>query len=381
MLHEPVARYLHKYIDKSMKLNIFKTLVLGVLTMGFVACEKDYNKADYDAPLVVPTNLPEVTTGEVELYGVLANITCEMTPVEGANPTNWGLLLSDSKTLSLTGSQMYEGKITETSATFAISGLKENSKYYYCSFVSDGYNVAYGDTLEFETGKTWEVKKTTYDFESKEDADNYLPYRVVLDATQEEVYGPTTVGMLHNYGLGGYVVVCAILDPIAFYERLEANLVTYGVMNAAGFKADFTGSLFPAVTVDVLSNSLFFTGGAAAIGHFDVYVSNEPIENLEGLANAKKIGSSKDGGTEQKLYIANGDAGDPTIHTPMTFSVPKDYWGECYVYIVNKSDYDGTVYGEVNYGIAIRGYAIETTSPPAEETPEEVTPEETPEEV
>lgn len=362
-----------------MKLNIFKTLALGVLTMGFVACETDYDKADYDAPLEASTILPEVTTGDAELFGVLANITCEMTPVEGANPTNWGLLLNTSENLTLAGSAKYEGKITETTATFAISGLQENTKYYYCTFVSDGYNVAYGDTLAFETGKAWEVKKETYDFATAEDADTHMPYRVMLHATDPEALGPTTVGFLHNFGLGGYVVVSAILDPVAFYERMEANLLTFGVMNASGFKCDFTGALFPAVTVDVLSNSLFFQGGGAAIGHFDVYVSNEPINDLYGVAGATKIGSSKDGGTEQKLYIANGDGGDPTIHTPMTFSVPEDFWGECYVYIVNQSDYDGSVYGAVDYGIAIRGYAIETTVEPEEEVvPEEG---ETPEEV
>lgn len=381
MLHEPVARYLHKYIDKSMKLNIFKTLAWGILVMGFVACEKDIDKADYDAPLAGPTILPEVTTGDVELFGVLANITCEMTPVEGANPTNWGLLISENQTLSLAGSQMYEGNIAANSATFAVSGLEENTTYYYRSFVTDGVNATFGETKEFETGKAWTVQTKSYDFATAEKANEYMPYRRILAAADEKAFGPTTVQFLPMYGFTEYVVVSSILDPVAFYESFAAVLASPAVMNAAGFKYDFTGSLFPTVIVDVISNSTFFQDAAEVIGHFDVYVSKEPIEDLDGLAKATKFGSSRDSSPEQKLYVANSSSGNPNIHTPLKFTVPKDFWGECYVYIVNKSDLEGAYFGTPDYGIAIRGYAIETTSPPAEETPEEVTPEETPEEV
>lgn len=364
-----------------MKLNILKTLAWGILAMGFVACEKDIDKADYDAPLAGPTILPEVTTGDVELFGVLANITCEMTPVEGANPTNWGVLVSESKTLSLAGSQMYEGNVAANSATFAVSGLEENTTYYYRSFVTDGVNVTFGETKEFETGKAWLVQTKNYDFETAEMADEYLPYRSMLHATDATAFGPTTVPLLHAYGLSGYVVVASILEPQEFYVNLSAMLASYGVMNATGFKYDFSGTLFPTVSLDVISNSMFFTDSEPVIGHFDVYASNEPIEDLEGLEKATKIGSSKDSNNEQKIYLANAVAGDPTIHTPLKFTLPKEFWGECYLYVVNKSDLDGSVYGTSDYGIAIRGYAIETTSAPVEETPEEVTPEETPEEV
>ena len=49
-----------------MKLNIFKTLALGVLTMGFVACDENFTKADFDAPIAAAGVLPEVTTGDAD---------------------------------------------------------------------------------------------------------------------------------------------------------------------------------------------------------------------------------------------------------------------------------------------------------------------------
>ena len=191
-----------------MKFNIFKTLALGVLAMGFVACDEDFTKADYDAPIVATGILPEVTTGAADAFGESALIQASMTPVEGATITNWGVLVSTSATPTLAGSIKVEGDLATTTKTFAVTGLTDKTHYYYRSFVSDGVSVAYGETKEFTTnGDAWGVQQGYWSFATAADADNYLPYRAILGATHESAYGFTTCNMVNLYGSEFYGVV------------------------------------------------------------------------------------------------------------------------------------------------------------------------------
>ena len=344
-----------------MKLNIFKTLALGVLTMGFVACDEDFTKADYDAPIAAAGVLPTVTTGEAGAFGESAIIDASMTPVEGVTPTNWGVLVSTSAEPTLAGSIKVEGDITKTSQKFAVSGLTDKTHYYYRTFVSDGVSVAYGETKDFTTdGEAWGAEQGYWSFATAAEADAYLPYRAMLGATHSSAYGFTTCNMVNLYGREFYGVVSTMFDPVKLFGQLSGSLATYAVMNAAGFKMDFTGMYFPKVWFDATMIQMYF-GDTEYPGHFDVYVSKEPITDAAGLQSAVKIGSSKGTGKAQELYATNMET---SSKEPMKFDIPMDFWGETYVYIVNTADYTGSM-GEQSYGIVVFGYGVEVTVPKA----------------
>ena len=342
-----------------MKFNIFKTLALGVLAMGFVACDEDFTKADYDAPIVATGILPEVTTGAADAFGESALIQASMTPVEGATITNWGVLVSTSATPTLAGSIKIEGDLATTTKTFAVTGLTDKTHYYYRSFVSDGVSVAYGETKEFTTNSdAWGVQQGYWSFATAADADNYLPYRAILGATHESAYGFTTCNMVNLYGSEFYGVVSTMFDPVKLFGQLSGSLATYAVMNAAGFKMDFTGMYFPKVWFDATMIQMYF-GDTEYPGHFDVYVSKEPITDAAGLQSAVKIGSSKGSSKAQELYATNMET---SAKEPMKFDIPMEYWGDTYVYIVSVADYTGSM-GEQSYGIVVFGYGLEVTTP------------------
>lgn len=347
-----------------MKLNIFKTLALGVLTMGFVACDEDFTKADYDAPIAAAGVLPEATTGDADAFGESALISASITPVEGATATNWGLLVSTNPEPSLAGSIKIEGDIAVPSTTFSVTGLTDKTHYYYRTFVSDGVSVAFGETKEFTTnGEAWASEQGYWSFATAAEADAYLPYRSMLGATHASAAGFTTVSMAALYGQEFYGVASTVFDPLKLFNTLSGSLTTYGVMNAAGFKMDFTGMFFPKVWFDVTMIEMYF-GETTYPGHFDVYVSHNPIETAADLQNAVKIGSSKGAGKAQELYATNQET---SSKEPMKFDVPSEYWGESYVYIVSTADYNGSFSGETSFGVVVFGYGVEVTVPKTEE--------------
>ena len=343
-----------------MKLNIFKTLALGVLTMGFVACDEDFTKAEYDAPIAAAGVLPEATTGDADAFGESALIAASITPVEGAAATNWGVLVSTSAEPTLAGSIKMEGDLATTSKTFAVTGLTDKTHYYYRTFVSDGVSVAYGETKEFTTnGDAWGSEQGYWSFATAAEADAYLPYRAMLNASHSSAAGFTTVSMAALYGQEFYGVASTVFDPLKLFNTLSGSLVTYGVTNAAGFKMNFDGMFFPKVWFDATMIQMYF-GETTYAGHFDVYVSHNPIETAADLQNATKIGSSIGSSKAQELYATNMET---SSKEPMKFDIPMEYWGESYVYIVSTSDYNGVFGGDTSFGIVVFGYGIEVTVP------------------
>jgi len=351
-----------------MKLNIFKTLAWGVLVMGFAACEKDYEKADYDAPLAEAGILPTATTGEVGAFGESAIIDASIEGAEGTAITNWGVLVSTNSEPTLAGSIKVEGDLTKTSQKFAVSGLTDSTTYYYRSFVSDGVGVAYGKTKEFTTnGAAWGVQETYegWGFDSEETANSLFPYRAKLAEVEYqagvEAFGFTACNMINLYKKDFFGLVSTAFDPVTLFATLSAPAAAYAVWNVAGFKVDFSGVYFPKVWYDVTMMQMYF-GDTDYPGHFDVYVSKEPITDMAGLEAAVKIGSSKDAGEAQKLYATNIETDDKKR---MLFDIPMDFWGETYVYISNISDLAG-VMSDPNYGIVVFGRGIQYTAPKAE---------------
>jgi hypothetical protein len=342
-----------------MKLNIFKTLALGVLTVGFVACEKDYEKSDYDAPIAFTSKLPEVVTGDAEPCGVSAIFTCEMTPMEDATTTNWGILVSKSEVPTLASSKKVEASLDQTSIKVALSNLDDLTTYYYRSFASDGYNVVYGETKSFKTDvAAWHNVPRPVSFLTTADADKYMPYRTLLAATHTGAFGPTTVDC-SLVGLPMGAVCATVIDPVALFGTGQATVVTDAVYNLMGFEYDFTGMLFPSVSFDVIMLQLLFNMTDLP-GHFEVYVSDEPIVDEATFEKAVKIGSSTDAGKAQELYATNQET---SSKEPMKFDIPMEYWGESYVYIVSTADYTGDFSGETSFGIVVFGYGIEVTVP------------------
>ena len=341
-----------------MKLNIFKTLALGVLVMGFTACEKDYNKADYDRPLPESTPLPQVATGTAGAFAETAIIDASITPVEGMNIQSWGLLVGANENLTLSSAAiMLEGDADQTSQTFAVSGLTDKTQYYYCTYATNGVDVAYSEIATFTTnGDGWETAEAYVGFATAEEADAYLPYRAILDASHSSAFGFTTVSMFALYEQEFYGVASTLFEPNMLFNELTPKQATITVTNAAGFKMDFTGMYFPKVYFDVEMMQAFF-GATDYPGHFDMYVSNTPIETLEDLEAAVKIGSSKDEGSAQELYVTNMYTSSTD---PIYGEIPMEYWGEAYVYIVNAAVYDAA-YGDPNFGIVIYGYGLEAS--------------------
>ena len=341
-----------------MKLNIFKTLALGVLTMGFVACEVDYEKADYDAPLPSATALTKPTTGTVGAFGESAIIDASITPTEGI--TNWGVLVSTSEEPTLAGSIKVDGDITKTSQKFAVSGLTEGTQYYYRTFVSNSIDIEFGDTQSFTTdGAAWGTEQGYWAFATAAEADAYLPYRAMLDATNASAKPFMTCSMINLYGADFYGVASSVFNPEILFGQLSGSLTTYGVTNAAGFKMNFTGMYFPKVWFDATMIQLYF-GEETYPGHFDVYVSHSPIESAADLQTAVKIGSSKGTTKAHELYVTNMET---TAAAPLKFDIPMEYWDESYVYIVSTSDYYGDFSGEASFGIVVFGYGLEVTVP------------------
>lgn len=341
-----------------MKLNIFNTLALGVLVMGFTACEEDFKKADYDAPLPEATELPAVATGTVGAFAETAIIEGSITPVDGMIPQSWGVLVGTSENLTLTNALvMLEGDAEKTSQTFAVAGLTDKTQYYYCTYATNGVDVAYSEIATFTTnGDAWETAEAYVGFATAEEADAYLPYRAILDASHSSAFGFTTVSMFALYEQEFYGVASTLFEPNMLFNELTPKQATITVTNAAGFKMDFTGMYFPKVYFDVEMMQAFF-GETDYPGHFDMYVSNTPIETLEDLEAAVKIGSSKDEGSAQELYVTNMYTSSTD---PIYGEIPMEYWGEAYVYIVNEAVYDAA-YGDPNFGIVIYGYGLEAS--------------------
>jgi hypothetical protein len=158
-----------------MKLNIFKTLALGALVMGFASCEKDYEKSTYDLPIPEGSILPTVTVASADAFGESALIEATKGTLEGATPTNWGVLVSTSPVPSLAGSIKVEGDITKDSQTFAVSGLTDGTTYYYRSFVTDGVGIAYSETKEFKTdGAAWGTEEGYWAFNTEDEANGCI---------------------------------------------------------------------------------------------------------------------------------------------------------------------------------------------------------------
>ena len=351
-----------------MKLNIFKTLALGALVVGFASCEKDYEKSTYDKPLPSSSILPTVATGEASAFGESAIIEATMTPVDGATPTNWGVLVSTSAEPTLAGSIKVEGDITKTTQTFSVTGLTDGTTYNYRTFVSDGVTIAYGETKSFKTdGAAWGTEQGYWAFNTATEADSYLPYRATLGATHSSARPFMTCSMINLYGQDFYGVASSVFDPEILFSQLSGSLTTYGVTNAAGFKFDFNGMFFPKVWFDATMIQMYF-GETTYPGHFDVYVSHNPLETAADLQNAVKIGSSKGTTKAHELYVTNMQT---TSAAPLKFDIPMDYWNESYVYIVSTSDYYGDFSGETSFGIVVFGYGLEVTVPKsATEEPE-----------
>ena len=284
----------------------------------------------------------------------------------GVTPNGYSITCDPSQEVG-DGNLVFVG-YDQTRNTFSTTA---NIKFYVSSdfktLTSDGFGVydrssgeIFAKYLDYNckdlTGKQ---EQGYWEFNTAADADNYLPYRTMLGATHSSATGFTTVSMAALYGQEFYGVASTVFDPVKLFTQLSGSLVTYGVMNAAGFKFDFNGMFFPKVWFDVTMIEMYF-GETAYPGHFDVYVSHEPIETAADLQNATKIGSSKGTDKAQQLYATNQQT---STDNPMKFDIPMEYWGESYVYIVSSSDYNGSFIGETSLGIVVFGYGLEVTIP------------------
>ena len=284
----------------------------------------------------------------------------------GVTPNGYSITCDPSQEVG-DGNLIFVG-YDQTRNTFStIANIKFYVSSDFKTLTSDGFGVydrssgqLFAKYLDYDckdlTGKQ---EQSYWSFTTAEEADAYLPYRAKLYDSHASAYGFTTCNMVNLYGQEIYGVVSTVFDPVVLFGQLRGQLATYAVMNAAGFKMDFTGMYFPKVWFDATMIQMYF-GETAYPGHFDVYVSHEPIETAADLQNATKIGSSKGTDKAQQLYATNQQT---STDNPMKFDIPMEYWGESYVYIVSSSDYNGSFIGETSLGIVVFGYGLEVTIP------------------
>ena len=284
----------------------------------------------------------------------------------GVTPNGYSITCDPSQEVG-DGNLIFVG-YDQTRNTFSTTA---NIKFYVSSdfktLTSDGFGVydrnsgeIFAKYLDYNckdlTGKQ---EQGYWEFATAADADNYLPYRAKLKDNYDSGYGFTTVNVKNLYGEEFYGVTSTIFDPMELFYKLSGMLATDGVTNAAGFKFDFNGYYYPRVWFDVTMIQMYF-GATSYPGHFDVYVSHNPIETTDDLKNATKIGSSKGSSEAQLLYATNQQT---SSEVPMKFDIPMEYWGESYIYIVSTADYDGGFSGEPSLGIIVFGYGLEAITP------------------
>ncbi len=349
-----------------MKFNIFSKLALGALAFAFVACEEDFTKADYDAPVAESRDLPTVTTGElVAATGDAAVVSIAIEEVVEGNPVlNWGVVVGTTENPTIAGSLISYADVAETSTNLMIGSLADNTTYYYRTFAYTEGGLAYGEVKSFQTSAAaWENQWSAtglmwLPFTSAEEVEAAFPYRAMLAATHASAQPFMSIGGSPILGEGVGALVSSPFDANVLFSQGQGSLVCYGVHNIAGTYQDLSALAFPKVTLDILMMQYLF-GMEDLDGHIDVYVSETEITSAEELAAATLIGSTSNNGQATVDYTRDYYT---SAENPMSFDIPTKFWGPCYIYLSHKANYNNGVpewnpdLGVVISGVAFSGY-------------------------
>ena len=359
-------RATQKSFDEIMKFNIFSKLALGALAFAFVACDEDFTKAEFDAPVGESRDLPTVTTGDlVAATGDAAILGISVDEVVEGNPVlNWGVVVGTTENPTIAGSLISYADAAETSTNLMINGLADNTTYYYRAFAYTEGGLAYGEVKDFRTSAAaWDAQWSAVgplwlSFTTKEEVAAAFPYRAILDATHSSAQPFMYEDASLLFGPGVAALVSSPFDADVLFSTLSGSLVCYGVHNIAGTYQDFSDLAFPKVTLDMVMMQMLF-GMTDLDGHVEVYVSDKEITSAEDLAAATLIGSTRNNGQASVDYIRDNAV---SAENPMTFDIPSKFWGPCYIYLSHKANYNNGMpewnpdLGVVITGVGFSGY-------------------------
>lgn len=350
-----------------MKFNIFSKLALGALAFAFVACDEDYEKAAFDAPVAPSHDLPTVTTGDpVAVTGTAAILSISVDEVVEGNPVlHWGVLLSTNDNPGLAGSTISYANVEETSTNLMVGGLVDETTYYYRTFAHTEGGVAYGEVKSFGTSaeaweQDWSSVENWLEFTDAAKVEAAFPYRAMLAATHSSALPFMYIGDSYILGEGVGALVSSPFDAnVLFYQQgAQVPLVCYGVHNIVGTYQDLSTLAFPKVTLDVTMMQMLF-GMEDLDGHIEVYASETEITSAEELAAATLLGSTNNNGQATVDYTRDYYT---SLENPMSFDIPSKFWGPCYIYLSHKANYNNGVpewapdLGVIITGVGFSGY-------------------------
>ena len=345
-----------------MKFNILSKLALGALAFAFVACDEDFVKADFDAPVAESHDLPTVATGElVAATGTSAVLSASIEEVVEGNPiVKWGVLVSTQEEPTLGGSMMATAQATETDAAVSVSGLSDETEYYYRTFAYTEGGLALGEVKNFRTSaRMWEVQYEevgqSMPFADVNSIDAAFPYRAIMNATHASTQGFIACDVSPIFGTSLAALVSSPFDGPGLFATTQGNLTCYASDNLAGTYVDLEGLKFPKIQIDLMMMQYLF-GMDGYEGHLEVYASDKVIETAEDFAAATLIGSTANNGQASVDYLKDYQT---SAENPMQFDIPSKYWGKCYIYLRNLTAYQAQKWApSLDLGVIVLGVSF-----------------------
>ena len=339
---------------------IIKSLFLGLTLTSIAACSGDVEKEDYDKVNPTPSNMPTVTTGNVAISGIAAEISLTLNVPEGVNISRAGVVVSDKENIPLADpntkySNIY--KIRSGEQSVAVTNLEIGKTYYAKAYAYvEGGHIVYGDTKEFTATDGYDFRKDI-DVDFAEEAD-VAPFSVASLGESRQKFELVPLALLAEsendpitYGFAN-----TVYNHQKLFYYFSGALGSYCDEGLLSYKLNMNNRNFADVTIGAYSiAALFGEDYADYPGDFEVYASAEPITTEEQLAAADKIATCNFSTNPEDKDGAN-------FYKEFTCTIPMEYKDVCYITIHNKSDLvldaTGSPIGYHNLGVIISKFVV-----------------------
>ena len=308
---------------------IFKTLLLGFALTTVTSCYDDVEKADYDKPTAKADVLPTVKISELDLYGTAAKATINVDIPEGAKVLEEGVVIDtieDAPVASPSSSYFACDEVASGEQSAAITGMEAGKTYYVRAFARVEGQIVYGSnpTAIVATDDYEEALDENVDFGAEENAAKFTSVK-----TDESVQQFDLNSLEGLFGAPIYGYCNLFLHHESFFVNNSAKLASTLDESVLTYEADFTGKIFPAITVQALNMcSMLGEDYADLAGNFDIYISKEPINSVADLAKAELLQSC--------TFPTDANAEDFQLKV-FSANIPLAYSGKCYISFYNKS--------------------------------------------